>query len=49
MQVAISHYGLQVLRMVELLKRFAKTKIFNNLSERDDLNKARAAVNEPVR
>jgi len=48
-QVAISHYGLKVLRMVQLLKRLAKTEIFNNLSERDDLNEARAAVNEPLR
>ena len=35
--------------MLQLLKRLTKTEIFNNLSESDDLDEARAAINEPVR
>lgn len=48
MKIGVGHYSLQVLGVVQLLKRLAEAKIFDNLVESDNLNQARTTITEPM-
>ena len=49
MEIGVGHYSLQRLGVVQLLKRLAKAKIFDNLIESNNLFEAGTAIIEPMR